>query len=153
VGGEFFDEGGDLGAGAGGDGGFDDDGFGAIGGLGDIFGGGEEVGEVVAAVLGGGGADGDQDGGGFAGGPGGVGVEEEAFFGDLFFDEFGEAGLVDGDDAFAEGLDAGGVDVDGGDFVAESGEAGSGDEADVTATDDGDVHGASFGVGSSEFEA
>ena len=55
-----------------------------------------------------------------------------------FGDELGQAGLVDRDLAALEALDLVGVDVDAPDLVAELGEAGRGDEADVAGADDAD---------------
>ena len=53
-------------------------------------------------------------------------------------DELLEAGLVDRDLAALEARDLVGVDVDAPDLVAELGEAGGGDEADVAGADDPD---------------
>ena len=53
-------------------------------------------------------------------------------------DQLLEAGLVDRDLAALEALDLVGVDVDAPDLVAELGEAGRGDEADVAGADDAD---------------
>ena len=53
-------------------------------------------------------------------------------------DELGQAGLVDRDLAALQARDLVGVDVDAPDLVAELGEAGRGDEADVAGADDAD---------------
>jgi hypothetical protein len=58
----------------------------------------------------------------------------------LLHDGF-EAGLEEGDLALFEAGDLGGVDVGAEDVVADVGEAGADDEADVAAADDGDSHG------------
>ena len=84
--GVFGGDGGDLRTGARGNGRFDHEGLGAVGGFGDGFGGGEEVLEIVAAAFDRGCADGEEDGAGLARGLGGVGVEGEAAVGDFGFD-------------------------------------------------------------------
>ena len=55
-------------------------------------------------------------------------------------DDFFEAGLVDRDLALPERLDFALVVIDADDVVADVGEAGAGDEADITGADDGEIH-------------
>ena len=56
-------------------------------------------------------------------------------------DQLGQARLVDRDLALLQALDLRLVDVDADDVVAALGEAGAGDQADVSGADDGDFHG------------
>jgi hypothetical protein len=103
---------------------------------GDLF----DVAEVGGAIGLGRGADGDEDRTGGGDGAGEVGREAEAAFAGVLADDLVEAGLVDGDLAAVEGVDLGDVDVDADHVVAEVGEAGAGDEADVARSDDCDLH-------------
>ena len=67
---------------------------------------------------------------------GDVGREVQAIA--VALDELGEARLPDRDPALLEALDLGLVDVDAPDVVAQLGEAGGGDQADVAGPDDPD---------------
>ena len=59
---------------------------------------------------------------------------------DVALDQLGQPRLVDRDLAAVEGVDLLLVDVDAGHVVAALGEAGAGDQADVTGADHGDLH-------------
>jgi hypothetical protein len=143
------DEGGDAVCRADGHGGFGEHDLEAVdehvltGGEGFADGGGDlfDVGHLGLAVVALGGADGDEDDGAFAAGAFDVGGEAEAAgFVVALHDGF-EAGFEEGDLALFEAGDLGGVDVGAEDVVADVGEAGADDEADVAAADDGDSHG------------
>ena len=86
-------------------------------------------------------ADGDEDGLGGLGRLGEVGGEEEPLRAHVLGDQLGQARLVDRHLAARQGGDLVGVLVDAGHDVAEVGEAGAGDEADVTGTDHCNAHG------------
>ena len=70
-----------------------------------------------------------------------VGAEAQPLAGDVALHDLGQPRLVDRQAAALEQGDLGGVDVEAIDVVAEIGEAGGGDEADVAGTDDRDFHG------------
>ena len=86
-------------------------------------------------------ADGDEDGIGIADGAGRIGREEETLFLDILGDQAVEAGLIDRHDAVFELLDLAGILVDAGHRMAEIGETGAGNEADIAGTDDRNTHG------------
>lgn len=73
----------------------------------------------------------DEDGIGCRDRPGKLGGEGEPPGADIVGDEIVEAGLVDRDLATLQGGDLAGVGVDAGHLMAEIGEAGSGDQADI----------------------
>ena len=126
----------DAAAGADGDGRFGDDDGGGREMLGDLFDGGEHVGEVgVAVAAAGGRADGDEDGVHAGDGGGDVVAEGQAAGGGVRRDQGLQAGLVDGDGAALEAGELGGVHLDHGDVVAEFGETGAGDEAHIASAD------------------
>ena len=64
-----------------------------------------------------------------------IGGESQAAAGDVAPDHVLQTGLVDGDAAAVEGLDLAGIDVQTHHVVADLGEAGTGDEADVAGPD------------------
>ena len=107
----------------------------------DLLGGGEHVGEVGLARLARRRPDGDEH---HLGAPDRVragGGEGEPALLHVAADELLEARLVDRDLARAERLDLPLVHVDAADLVPGLGEAGAGDEPDVTRADDRDLHG------------
>ncbi len=71
-----------------------------------------------------------------------VGVELQPARSDVAAYQVVEARLEDRHLAGLEALDLGGVLVDAGDLVAEVGEAGAGDQADIARTDHRNAHGA-----------
>ena len=64
--------------------------------------------------------------------------------GDVFLHQFLQARLVNGDAAGLEQFDLGRVVIHADDLVADFGEAGAGDQADVAGADDGQFHGRLF---------
>ena len=109
--------------------------------LGDGGGDPEHVGEIRRAVLVGGRADGDELHRGVRDPLGGVGGEVQPAFGVVLPDELLEPGLVDRDLSRLQPLDLGGVDVDAEHVVAHLGEHRALHEADVTGSENGDLHG------------
>jgi hypothetical protein len=107
----------------------------------DVARGGQHVFQVGAAVFVRRGADGDELDVAEGHGLRRVGGEAQAAGFNVGLDQFAQAGLVDGHAAVVEDGDLGGVDVEAADAVAEVGQTGAGDEADVAGADDGDVHG------------
>ena len=106
---------------------------------------GEDVGKVGRAVLAGRRADGVEDQRAEFDGGTGVGGEGEAALLDIAADDVLEAGLEDRHDAVGQTLDLRRVDIDAGDLVADIGEAGASHQADVTRSENGDLHGVSTG--------
>jgi hypothetical protein len=107
----------------------------------DVAGGGDDVLQVGRAVFVGRGADGDELQ--HAVGDGGldVGGEAQAAGGDVLLHHGFEARFVDRDAALVEDADLGRVEVEAEHVVADVGQAGAGDEPDVTGADDCDFHG------------
>ena len=103
--------------------------------------------QVGRAVLARRRADGDELHLAVQGGGARVGVEAEAPGGGIALHDLGQAGLVDRQAAFLQHRDLVGVDVEAEDIVADIGEAGARDEADVAGTDDRDFHGERAGPG------
>ncbi|CAO4144681.1 hypothetical protein LPLAFNJD_LOCUS1752 [Methylorubrum aminovorans] len=131
----------DLVAGADGDGRFGDDHGIAGERLGDLARCGVDVGEVGKAVAAARrGAHRDEHGLGLRHGGSEVCRESEASGADVLGDEGVEAGFVDGHAALVEGFDLVGILVDADDLVAEIGEAGARDEADIARANDRDAH-------------
>ena len=73
-------------------------------------------------------------------GGGQVGGEQQPLGVDVVLDHFGQAGLIDRHFAVIEHVDLGLIDVDAGDVVAAVGEAGAGDQADVSGANNCDFH-------------
>ena len=71
---------------------------------------------------------------------GGVGGEAQAAGGVVGLDHRLQAGLVDRDHAVVEAVDLGRVDVDADHVVADLGQAGTGDKADIAGAENGDAH-------------
>ena len=86
------------------------------------------------------GADGDEDDFGVGDPRGQVGGEFEAAVSAIAGDEFGQAGLVDGDFATLEHVDFFGDLVDADDVIAAFCETGARDQAHVTGTHNGELH-------------
>ncbi len=61
-------------------------------------------------------------------------------FADVTADDLVETGLVDGDLALLQSIDFGNVNIDTGNFVAEVGQTGACDKADVAGSNDSNVH-------------
>jgi hypothetical protein len=101
-----------------------------------------EVGVPVAAP--GGGPHRDEDGVRCRDGRREIGREGEPALRDVAAHQILEARLVDRRAPGLEGLDLRGVLVDAADLVAEIGEAGPGDEADIAGADHRDAHGGSI---------
>ena len=102
----------------------------------DGLGHGQDVREVGRTVLLGRGADRDELEQAVTDALFGVGRELEAPLVEVALDQHVEPGLVDRDVALLQPRDLAGVDVDADDVVAGLGEAGAGDQADVTRTED-----------------
>lgn len=130
----------DLGAGAHGHGGFVDHDLGGGHVAADIAGGRQHIAQVGGAIFVRRGAHGNEldiaeTDAGFD-----VAGEAQAAGGMVAFDEFLQAGFVDGHFAGVEHLDLGGVEIQAKDVVAEFRQAGACDQAYIATTDDGDFH-------------
>ena len=77
---------------------------------------------------------------------GGAVGEREPSGGDVFFHEFFESRLINRDAAGLEQFDLGRVVVHAHDLMADLGEAGAGDQANITGTDESELHGSVVGL-------
>jgi hypothetical protein len=84
---------------------------------------------------------GDENHVGFLDALGGAAGERQPSGGDIFLHEFFESRLINRDAAGLEQFDLGRVVVHAHDLMPDFGEAGAGDQADVTRADEGELHG------------